>query len=65
MDKIECRYSGPLSRQFWKRVNALFPGDAGKVAYGLGCSLQNLEAEVLQYLREAELRAKKLGRVKR
>ena len=47
------RYSGPHSREFWRRVNAL-PPDARDVLYACGVLLQNLEHSVLRFLSNAE-----------
>ena len=55
--KLRPCYSGNLSREFWERVNAL-PQPDQQVLYACGCLLQNLEGSVLQWLENAELRAR-------
>ncbi len=46
-------YSGALSTKFWKSVHAL-PEPDKSTLYALGCVLQNVESDVLRWLRVAE-----------
>jgi len=51
------KYSGPGSRTFWARVNAIpYSGQPTShlVVYSLGCALQDLEERVLSALHRAE-----------
>ena len=54
---MKPRYSGALSKEFWKRVNSIPRcGQAtshGEI-YSLGCALQDLEGRVLSALQRAE-----------
>jgi len=50
---IKPHYSGKLSVDFWKRVNAL-PEPVRGLVYLAGCALQEHEGRVLQMLKEAE-----------
>ena len=53
MRPLQPRYSGKLSKEFWKRVNALPPGEQERL-YTAGCILQNVEGDVLRWLAEAQ-----------
>jgi len=44
-------YSGPKSRAFWRRVNAL-KGKDWRAAYTIGVMLQNMEHSALSFLEE-------------
>lgn len=48
------RYSGRLSHEFWKRVNALPKRQGGMTLYIMGCALQELEGRTLQALDDLE-----------
>jgi hypothetical protein len=50
-------YSGPRSREFWKRVNALKGADHA-AAYMAGVMLQRQEEVDLRHLEACEQRAK-------
>lgn len=49
MSKLKPRYSGPKSRKFWNRINAL-PSRQRDEAYSLGVVLQETESTVLRLL---------------
>jgi len=51
MIKLEPRYSGRYSEEFWAQVNAL-PEPQRECIYLLGCILQDLEGRVLKKLEE-------------
>lgn len=55
--ELKPKYSGSLSKKFWKRVNAI-PRSGQNTTHGevysLGVALQNLEVQVLAALRQAE-----------
>ena len=55
-------YSGPLSRAFWKRVNALKGEPERRSLYTAGVLLQNMESDVLRYLKNAEAMQPRKGR---
>jgi hypothetical protein len=62
IDPIKPRYSGALSKEFWKRVGAVpMSGQltTHNEVYSLGCALQDLESRVLNALRCAEQERKK------
>lgn len=46
-------YSGHLSREFWRRVNAL-PEPFRDDLYGMGCLIQDYEYRLLKKLERAE-----------
>lgn len=50
---LEPRYSGPTSKDFWDRINAIRP-NFGNALYQLGCALQDLEGRALTALQDAE-----------
>jgi hypothetical protein len=52
-ERMASHYSGDLSREFWKRVNAL-PAQHRASAYAAGVLLQNMESTVLDWLRNGE-----------
>lgn len=57
--KLAPKYSGDLSKNFWRRVRSLYDGGdyaTWKRLYGMGCRLQNLEGKVLKALNEAVAR---------
>ena len=49
----DYHYSDPNSREFWGRIN-LLSGEAGEEAYDCGCHLQNVEQQVLDYIKRKE-----------
>lgn len=51
--RMRVRYSGGLSEEFWRRVNAL-PESKRDVLYHSGALLQELEERVLGWLYAAE-----------
>jgi hypothetical protein len=53
MSKLDCHYSGPNSKRFWKRVNKV-GGPEGDALYLLGLTLQELEERVLFCLERQE-----------
>ena len=53
-------YSGPRSRRFWSRINALPTASKRDVVYFLCCTLQDLESRVLQLLTTCERPRRKL-----
>lgn len=55
-ERLPTVYSGPRSVKFWDRVNAL-PAPRRWELYSCGVLLQELEARVLRWLREAEEQA--------
>jgi hypothetical protein len=57
-EKFLPRYSGSLSKPFWKTVNHL-PKDSHGELYSLGCVLQNVEYFVLARLESVRKEAKK------
>jgi len=61
--KLNRHYSGNHSKRFWSRVNAINHAAYKDGAYLLGCSLQDLESRVLQFLENAEaiLAAREIG----
>ena len=54
MKKLEHRYSGKKSENFWNRVNSLKKKSDQSALYALGCALQNLEYYVLTQLENAK-----------
>ncbi len=48
-------YSGPQSRVFWNRINAVKPWYVAHRLYARGVTLQNKEERLLHELAEAEL----------
>jgi hypothetical protein len=50
------RYSGKLSAEFWRRVNAIPKNQGGMTLYIMGCALQDLEIRTLQALDDLEQR---------
>lgn len=48
-EKIKYRYSGKLSKMFWKVIDEL-PDNENSEMYSLGVALQNLEEQVLNRL---------------
>lgn len=52
---LSPRYSGSLSKGFWRQVNALEDDADRSAIYALGCILQNIETYVLTQLRNAEV----------
>lgn len=47
-------YSGEDSKDLWDRVNALKDPILHDAAYGMGCTLKNMEEQFLNYLEQAE-----------
>jgi len=58
---MEPAYSGPASKTFWRRVNAL-PATSYDELYHCCILLQNMEETVLRWLNEAERKAVPDGR---
>ena len=52
--KKNYKYSGSVSRKFWKRINAIPYSEGGKELYTMGCILQNVEEHVLDELKRHE-----------
>jgi len=59
MMRLKARYSGDLSRLFWKRVNAL-PSPHKEALYSCGVLLQEMESRVLNWLNADELLTKEM-----
>ena len=45
--ELKETYSGDRSIDFWKAINSIENNDLQEIAYGLGCDLQNYEADLL------------------
>lgn len=60
--KKYCRYSGPNSSGFWRRVGGLPRGDAHSSLYTAGVLLQEMELRVLGLLEQYEAGAPKPSR---
>jgi cystathionine beta-lyase/cystathionine gamma-synthase len=52
--KLKRHYSGNHSKRFWNRLNAIDHVAYKDAAYLLGCTMQDLEARVLQFVENAE-----------
>ena len=57
---LKPHYSGALSTEFWRRVNAL--SDQQAELYACGVLLQNMEGDVLRWLAGAEAKEAQRGR---
>jgi hypothetical protein len=51
---LKRHYSGNHSKRFWDRVNRLVCLDHNETVYMLGCTLQNMEENVLRTLEKYE-----------
>ena len=51
---MKPKYSGPNSRKFWDRVNAIKPEKLHSLIYIAGCALQDHELRVLQMIADVE-----------
>lgn len=56
---MKCLYSGNASQDVWDRINAVKPSQTRDALYAMGCSLQNLEWQLLKLLEDAEIASKK------
>ncbi len=55
LGKQNPKYSGPLSRKFWDRINSVKPQKLWEALYVAGCALQDHEGRVLEMLKNAEM----------
>jgi len=55
-------YSGPLSKEFWRRVNVLKNPEAASTMYHAGVLLQNMEERVIHWLDNYEQAGRKTRR---
>jgi hypothetical protein len=52
--KLKPKYSGKESTKFWDEINAIKNHEEWDKAYTLGVVLQNIEADILRFLKQIQ-----------